>query len=260
MSQSRRLVDRWFINGLSPRQWRTLRRSLGSSPEARAYYDKVAAARATLANDDGLDRSRIDAIRNDIFTTLDASRPRHRAWLVWVPVVATAMALLIVVPKVRDDGFQARGGETAKTAIRAMCVGGDDVHAMSSSQEPQAVKCAIADMLQLAYTVDQTHWARYVFLVGIDAERRPLWYFPNPDEGRSMAVRMGEQLLPDGIALAVNHEPGPLYVYALFSTEPLSVDTVGAWIAKAAFGDMPSAADLATPRLEVRRLLLELTP
>jgi hypothetical protein len=99
-----------------------------------------------------------------------------------------------------------------------------------------------------------------VFLVGADERRQPLWYFPNPSEALSFTAEAtdGEHLNPDGIELEVNHQAGALWIYALFSSEPLNVDTVSSWLEGAPTGSVPTARDLATRRLGVQRIRLEL--
>ncbi|HSI04879.1 MAG TPA: hypothetical protein VLC93_10395, partial [Myxococcota bacterium] len=164
----------------------------------------------------------------------------------------------------RDD-LQPRGFGDQGVEARAFCVvrgARDAVRAVAISETNQTTSCGLGDTLQLAYSVsaEARPWARYVFLVGADARHQPLWYFPNPGEALSFSVAAtdGEHLAPDGIELAVNHQAGALWIYALFSSEPLSVDTVSSWLESAPTGAAPTARDLATGRLGVQRIRLEL--
>ena len=267
-NRAKRLIDRWFITGLSGRRWRTLRELLEASPEARQYYNRVATVRATLAGEGGLDSTRVDAIRERLFAQLSGKPERPSRWLVWAQFAATAIALLLLValPRLRErDDLQPRGIGDQGVEARAFCVvrgARDAVRAVAVSETSSTTTCGLGDTLQLAYSVSERArpWARYVFLVGADERHQPLWYFPNPSEGLSFAAAAtdGEHLTPDGIELAVNHQAGALWIYALFSSEPLSVDTVSSWLESAPTGATPTARDLATERLAVQRIRLAL--
>ncbi len=267
-NRAKRLIDRWFVTGLSSRRWRTLRALLDESPEARQYYNRVATVRASLAGEGGLDSTRIDAIRDRLFDQLSGKPERQSRWLIWAQFAATAVAILLLValPRLRNrDDLQPRGAFDRDVEARAFCVvrgARDAVRAVAVSETNQTTSCGLGDTLQLAYSVsaDARPWARYVFLVGADSRHQPLWYFPNPSEALSFAAADtdGEHLTPDGIELSVNHQAGALWIYALFSSEPLSVDTVSSWLESAPTGAIPTARDLATGRLGVQRIRLEL--
>lgn len=262
--KAKRLIDDWFVSTLSPRKWRTLKTLLEQSREARVYYDKVAAARAVINRDDGLDDSRVGMIGEALFERLTpAKKSYQRMWL--MSAVATAAIVLVAVLPRGADEFRSRGATPSDLGLRAFCIGRDAnnvVRAVASSDTQQAAACNTHDSLQLSYTVRSTAAAdlRWVFLVGVDSDHRALWYFPQPSEERSVGVTVGEErVMPGAIDLAVNHRAGVTYIYALFSDVPLTVENVSRWLESTPAGTLPKAGALGSGHIEARVVALELS-
>jgi hypothetical protein len=73
----------------------------------------------------------------------------------------------------------------------------------------------------------------YGFIFGIQKERVPIWYWPNPEDGESasQAVEVGVAVVIGGaepfeFELSKRHHEGELQVVALFTTRPLKVEEV----------------------------------
>ncbi len=174
-------------------------------------------------------------------------------WATGLVAAAAAIALIPILTHLNttqpvvEETFQPRGGPkkdepvelyashpelkpTERTAgLRAFCLSGDKVQALDP-KGPTPPRCERAGQLKLA--VSNTGKYSKLFLVGMDAEHDLKWYAPRPQgaqgvkmAGESVAAPMvgpdGEQLvdIPVGpsVRLIVNHQPGPVRIYALFS-------------------------------------------
>ena len=62
-----------------------------------------------------------------------------------------------------------------------------------------------------------------VFLVGMDDDHAPKWYAPKPPVAESVPAPAGLQDTPVGgaVKLGVNHGPGRVRIFALFSDKPV---------------------------------------
>jgi hypothetical protein len=70
--------------------------------------------------------------------------------------------------------------------------------------------------------------ARYGFVVGVDRAWQPRWYFPTPEEGISprLAPQVVDRALGQPIRLSLNHGPGPLTIFGLVTSRPVSIREV----------------------------------
>jgi hypothetical protein len=222
------LIDQWFVDELAPRQWRFLRANMGTSRAVRAYYDRVAAARAVVRPSEVLSADRMRAIEEAV---LPKPRRASRVGYIWAfAAAAVAMVALVVVRPVSED-LAPRATAPAQASIRAYCIADSTVHTVASADA--AGVCALGDALQLTYAIADDAPYRYLFVFGLDEARTPLWYFPSPDERTSLAVAgRGEHVLPDSIALAVNHRPGRVTIYGIFSSAPVSIEDVQGWLSQ----------------------------
>ena len=175
-------------------------------------------------------------------------------WTTGVAAAAAAIALIPILSHTNqskppaDEGFQPRGGikgpvelysghpqlkPTERTAgLRAFCLSGDKVEALDPKGS-EAPKCARSSQLKLAVS-NPGQYAK-VFLVGMDAEHDLKWYAPRPSvpaaDGKltpfeSVPAPVGHETVdvPVGasVRLVVNHDPGPVRIYALFSDQPVT--------------------------------------
>ena len=74
----------------------------------------------------------------------------------------------------------------------------------------------------------------HVAVFGVDAAGNAYWYGPSPARSEPWAIEAQEKITPGGdtIELAVNHEPGTVRVYALFTPEPMQFSELDALLAR----------------------------
>jgi hypothetical protein len=117
------------------------------------------------------------------------------------------------------DEFQARGGATNERAagVRAFCL----------DERGVTPRCSRA--AQLKITVSNGGRFARVFLVGVDDELNLKWYAPRPPELASVPAPAGvDQPIGGAVRLGVNHDPGRVRIYALFSDAPVSAQEIEA--------------------------------
>jgi hypothetical protein len=221
-------------------KWQTLRAHLQSCPRCRERYDRVALAERMLhggpralgapsaASFERIGAAVLAAAAKEGATQAQPALQRMVQWLAhprrWVTGVATAAALAVLIPffvlRPRGDGdFQARGGPSGErqAGVRAFCLDGSGV----------TPTCTRASQLRL--TVSNAGKFRYMFLLGLDDAHAIKWYAPRPPETSSVAAPVGNDVpVGDALRLGVNHDPGAVRVYAIFSDAPVSVAEVEA--------------------------------
>jgi hypothetical protein len=174
------------------------------------YYDRVCRVERTLEKSE-LSARQLRSVEARLFPQAEAKilRPRF-----WAPIAAAAAAvvLFMVIPK--QDEFGARG--TGDGSIEAICL--DDSGAPSTP-------CHVSGTLQLRYTAKA---ARYLFVFGKTEQGELLWYTPTPAAPESVRVPAAPNgaTLPFSTRLAVNHRPGRVRIYALFTAEPVALSDV----------------------------------
>jgi hypothetical protein len=225
-------------------KWQTLRAHLHTCTRCRERYDRVALAERmlhggprALGEPSAASFERIGAAvladaakQGSTQGAAQSALQRLVQWLAhprrWVAGAATAVALAVLIPffvlRPRGDGdFQARGGPTGErqAGVRAFCFDGSGV----------TPTCTRASQLRL--TVSNAGKFRYMFLLGLDDAHAIKWYAPRPPETMSVAAPEGSDVpVGDALRLGVNHDPGPVRVYAIFSDAPVSVAEVEATV------------------------------
>jgi hypothetical protein len=237
------LIDELILDEASaiaaPEKWQTLRAHLAECRRCRERYDRVALAERmlhggprALAEPSAASLERIGAAVM-AQTTRQASawqrmvqwftRPgRVAAGLVTAAALAALFPLFVGRPRAPSatpgtGEFQSRGarGGDRRAGVRAFCLDANGV----------TPRCTQKSQLRL--TVSNTDKLRYVFVFGLDEEHAIKWYAPRPPETMSVAAPPGNDVpLGDGVRLGVNHDPGPVRVYALFSNAPVSTAEV----------------------------------
>lgn len=229
-----RMIDDVIVGEVAPAEWRELRDHLRGCAECRARYDRVALAErmlsggpAALGQPSQSSFDRIGAAVLDGATVPPSGWQRLVQWFAptprWAAGLAAAAALLLIPFALRaprpDGGFQARGGVAhERTAgLRAFCLdeGGVTPH------------CARQNQLRL--TVSNAGRFQRVFLVGLDDDWAPKWYAPRPPEIESVPAPDGIDVpVGPAVRLGVNHDPGKVRIYALFSDAPVTTPEVEA--------------------------------
>ena len=223
-------------------------------------------------------------------------------WATGLAAAAAAVALVPLysqlqkgaAPAGSDGEFQSRGGKKApvelyashpelkppeveaRTAgLRAFCLMPDKVQALEPTGKTPPT-CERAAQLKLA--VNNTGRYQKVFLVGLDADHDLKWYAPRPTAENQVIEsvpapipqkdREGEGLVdvPVGasVRLVVNHAPGPVRIFALFSDKPVEsteVEAAAKELAarKTALKDAESLP-LKRPDVLQRSLLIDVGP
>jgi hypothetical protein len=186
---------------------------LGGCEACAVHYDRVCRVERTLEKAD-LSARQLAAIEARLFPRPQAKilRPRFWAPLAAATAAAAAMLLLLVAP--RQDDFLARGAGDG--SIEVICL-----DATGAPAQP----CTITGTLQLRYTTNAEH---YLFVFGKTEQNELLWYTPTPAAPQSTKVAAAPNggTLPFSTRLAVNHTPGRVRIYALFTDEPIALADV----------------------------------
>jgi hypothetical protein len=234
----RRMIDEVLAGELTAPAWQELRVHLVGCAPCRERYDRVALAERMLhGGPEALHRpspASFERIGAAVLAEATARPPAWQRLLQWLApprrwaAVATAAALLLLLPLVlrprprATDEFQARGGAAAgggerSAGLRAFCLDGAGV----------TPRCARAAQLRL--TVSNGGRFQRVFLVGLDDALELKWYAPRPPEAASVPAPAGVDVpLGAAVRLGVNHDPGKVRIYALFSDAPLTAAEVEA--------------------------------
>jgi hypothetical protein len=230
----RDLIDQAFLGTLSARGWEELRAHLSSCEACRSQYDRAVRADRRLAGGAAVSPAELARVEGAIFSRLQPERPslldRIRAWrpmLVGAAVVAAVMLMFVIGPR-EDDELRPRGITTdvRPASVRAFCLTDDRTDPLETN-----ATCSLTSNLKLS-VANRGGW-RYAFTVGVQTDGSPLWYEPRPPETESPAAPSAEQgEVPFGgaVRLSVNHQPGPLRIFALFSDSPISSARVEAAI------------------------------
>jgi hypothetical protein len=257
-----RLVDQVIVAELSPEKWQALRTHLAGCASCRARYDRAVLAERMLHGGpnavtapspgelDRIARAVLPPERTPAWARLLQWFSAHR--LETAGALAAAAAAVLIIPLVRAPGthgeFQPRGGKgpvqlfstdvqtgkvTARSAgLRAFCIHGEQVRALDPKSNLAPPACERSDQMKLA--VSNTGAFGKVFLFGLDDEHDIKWYAPRPPETDSVVVPVAgpEQQVdvPVGasVRLGVNHRPGTVRIYALFSDRVVTANEVQA--------------------------------
>jgi hypothetical protein len=230
-----RMIDEVIAGELSASAWQELRAHLVECATCRGRYDRVAMAErllhggpAALARPSPASFERIGA------AVIAGAVVRPPAWqrlLQWLAppqrwaTMAAAAALLLALPwllrtRVPSDEFQSRGGGAAAeraAGLRAFCL----------DEAGVTPRCSRASQLHMTVS-NGGHFER-VFVVGLDDGLELKWYAPRPPQSASVTAPAGVDVpLGAAVRLGVNHDPGKVRIYALFSDAPLTANEVEA--------------------------------
>jgi hypothetical protein len=280
----RQLIDEVILGELAAAQWERLRGHLRGCDPCRERYNRAVLAERMLHGGPAAlgapSPPELERIGASLFAAVEARRPlwqRARGWLASPrhlgALVAAAAALALVPLIARGPSlappreFQARGGAPAverPAGVRAFCLDGERVTALDPKGGVPA--CDRASHLKLTVS-NAGDWSR-VFLVGIDDAHALKWYAPRPPESESVEAPAGPDAVdaPVGgaVRLAVNHAPGPVRIFALFSDKPVRAAEVEAAAAalerRGARATDAETLPLGRPDVLQRSLLIEVRP
>lgn len=261
-------VDEVVTETLSSTAWESLRGHLKACEHCRGRYNQaMRAARMLAGGPEAAFRPSPAELERIAAAVLPSASPKS-VWarlLSWLATpsgagltlaVGAAAVLLVVLPGLKTKSeFQPRGGKevdlfsssgsnhplpTRQAGLRAFCVAGAALSALDASD----TRCGHDAQLKL--TVSNRGKFSRLFLVGVDGKRDLKWYAPRPPETASVAAptETGETPVGSAIRLGVNHEAGPVRIYALFSDTPVTAAEVEAAVAKTPAGPLPESLPL----------------
>lgn len=176
-----------------------------------------------------------------------ASPGARGALILLAATVAVASGAVIIAAReqqsmrhvvIRGDGeLQPRSAYTPQPQPRATplrsrhmvyCLEGNNPQLKITGAEDApfgALTCPQDAKLKLAY-INPHDDIKYMAAFGADTSGRLLWYGPSPAAPETLIIEKTDEPRPVGesIELKVNHEPGLMRVYAVFSAEPLDYD------------------------------------
>jgi hypothetical protein len=285
-----RLIDQMMIGDSG--DWEKLRGHIKSCEPCRNRYNRVVLAERMLHG--GPEKAfepsplEFDRIAGGIFGA-EASVWQRWFWRfrpVWTTGLVAAAAAVILIPLLtrtpmnahapepgKNAGpvelFQSRGGATPNGAearqagLRAFCLEGEKVQPLDpKGTEPP--KCERSSQLKLAVSNPGNY--KSVFLVGMDDDHAPKWYAPKPPVGESVPAPSGVQDTPVGgaVKLGINHGPGRVRIFALFSDKPVRSPEVEAAVDELAKRHVTAqeaeALPLRRPDVLQRSLLVDIAP
>jgi hypothetical protein len=242
-----RLIDQLILHEggrLAPPAWQELRAHLTGCAPCRERYNRVALAERML-HGGPLALSSPSPASFDSAVARPPAWRRALGWLAppqrWAVGVVALAAMAVLIPfsmRAPHGEFQARGGTaTERTAgLRAFCLG-------ESGVTPQCTRAS-----QLRLTVSNAGRFKYVFVVGLDDARAIKWYAPRPPATESVPAPAGVDVpVGDAVRLGVNHDPGAVRIYAIFSDAPVSAPEIEAAVAQLEKVNLPTAAANALP-------------
>lgn len=298
-----RMIDEVIIDDLTAAKWEVLRKHFAVCPACRARYNRaVLAERMLHGGPEAVGRPstrELDRIAAAVLGREGDAPSRWRrlvAWFAptqrWAVGLAAAAACLALIPILTsrvptkapepEGTFLPRGPgkgpvelfasqpnlKPAERAagLRAFCLAGDRVEALDPKGSAPP-RCARHDQLKLA--VSNPGKYQRVFLVGLAHDHSLKWYAPRPPEVASVAAPLSTDAIADvpvgaSIRLAVNHDPGALRIYALFSDTPIKAEEIEAAAADLEKNgvrpmDAPTLP-LSRPDVLQRSLLIDIKP
>jgi hypothetical protein len=296
-------IDQVILGDLAQAGWQSLREHLKACEPCRERYNRaVLAERMLHGGPDAASQpspAELDRVGQAV---LGASVPeRQPAWARllqwfspshrWATGLAATAAIVALVPVLSRMGappsmpgsdkdarfkngpielFSSRGSSVhvdRNAGVRAFCL--NQAAVMPLDPDPKGTappRCDRAGQLKLAVS-NQGKFGR-VFLVGMDGDHAIKWYAPRPPAEESVPAPTGNDTIdvPVGasVRLSVNHAPGRVRIFGLFSDRAVKVNEVEAAVGELARrGVKPEDAEaLPLGRVDVlqRSLLIDLEP
>lgn len=250
-------LDSLFVGeDLDPGDGRQLFAHLESCEGCKSEYNQIMLTSRMLQSGDALQASSAEftSVKAALFGQLDheaakqAKQPAAKTanpklkWFWGVlagAAAATAIAIFALkIPatepatETSPSAFAIRGntsGGDTSAGLRVFCLDAKsgeptEIKPLSAAQELQS--CQLNQVLRFAYS--NRSQRGFLYLLGIDEKYQPYWYAPAPPERQSVVIAKGvaDQALERAVSLQVNHRPGLLRIFALFSERPLTAATI----------------------------------
>jgi hypothetical protein len=226
--EMRSAIDDHFAGKITPAAERALREHLPTCAECREYY-----RRHQILSD--LDPEGLDP-RQRLARGLGLQPQRRRLVFIAVPALAAAAAIALLVilwpgAHPADDGLVSRGGPAESSPARL------EIYRVRPGEPPARVEDEINAGDELAFAYENRAGKKRLMVFGVDEGGNIYWYHPSwqdPVENPvAVAIEGGAGIreLPEAIAHSIRGES--LRIYAVFTDEPLPVDSIETLIKKA---------------------------
>lgn len=254
-SQIRELIEAYFAAQIRADDVALMRDHVRDCDACRAFYDAKAATTAKLlgpitqqrladaqiwqAVGQDLDSLDLDRAAMTSQKASQKAAKKTARWGRWWPAfvglpaasLALAMGFAMLLPQNNPQAgaWTARGADPQRQSLVGLGVAAlaDDNSPVRDARWPRPV--SLSDRLRLSYS-NQSADLDFLFIFGVDDDLQPYWYYPLPDEGQSLRIKKGPQVLqqnlPYDTALRRRHHGGRLRVVALFSPHALRLEQV----------------------------------
>jgi hypothetical protein len=259
----RRAMEEHFIGEkrTDPEDWEELQGHLRACKPCREFYDRLRQAEEMLAGG----KRPVRPAEERLLQAVLPARAKAASWIRPVALAAAACLLLVVGaalifrPESRKE-FTARGEKKVPSggAVRALCLTPDDAGTLAARPLPKAREpgeaqagCPANGVLKLLLS-NPPDGPAHLFVIGLTEAGEVRYYFPGPREPGSLPVERDviDMSFGEGIRLEVNHEPGLVRIYSLFSSRTLTLDEV-----KTALKSGYAAKGSPPARLELERVV-----
>ncbi len=255
-----RMLERHFAGELDHSERQLMRAHLRDCERCQAEHDALASLLRAAADAEPT-AAELSRWQEDLEHRLGwsappetAPAPARRPILRWLaPTLSAAVALVLVCgalltlppPTVGPGGVTLKGGagpalvHLELTAVATGPAGASpSLLRLTDGQE-----VPLNRYLQFRYR-NHAPSLKHLYLLGLGPDMRPLDYYPRPSSDRSIGIQeaLSPRSVGRSIALARRHEPGALWVIALFSPQPLSREAVHAALARLTTGGATPAA------------------
>ena len=254
MRDTHRKLERWFTGRMGRAERAEYELELQQQGESRRQYDQLFDFLRALDESSDSSPIELELVEARLFSESPSPREAPSAldgsssWL-WAGVAALVAAglLVVLVPRLSDpgastesgggiayappnptlgvgQGFVARGGKPGEgLAVEFFCA--------SPARPILDASCPIDEELSFAFKVEDWHGERdggaHLSLFGINAAGDTMYYFPTPaDPSLPVAEGADWTAIEHSVRLDVNHRPGRLRVFALWSPVPPTTDDV----------------------------------
>jgi hypothetical protein len=231
-------LRRAALGDASDRELVQLARHLRWCNACREVYDRQVGIDHELARLGGAESVRLVPLERALARAaiLQASaeprgllRTLRARWWVGVCAAAVVALLLLLLPLLSHLGgppapeFGTRG--EGPVALRLFCVSpgapAAEQFRPASNDGGAAASCRLQESLKFSYL--NAARPRYLWVLGLDEQIEIKWYYPVPGARGGVPIKTTRELvpLPDMIRLQVNHRPGMVRVFAIFSAEKI---------------------------------------
>jgi len=238
---------------VAPKQMAKLKEHLGGCSSCQQRYNKVVlAVRLLNGGPDALaqpSKVELSRVREQVLSRarLAPEPPVRHSLLKWIGgLAAVGAALAIIIPMALEEenrapvetepAFQARGGAAKAgkaVGLRLFCLERNAGASIVEIDGDKKKDCPLGATLKFAYT-NRSKFSQLA-VVGVTADFSLRWYLPRSPKGSSIAIKASvvDEPLERSVKLAVNHQAGPLRVFAIFSNTVITAASLNKAVAAA---------------------------